>query len=484
MASLIPPAPNTSHIVVRGARVTFLGFVLRLGGRFPFLLIAGQLYGKQALGEFAYATALIELVGLLAGFGLRRTLLQSLAHADEVNRASAEALVLTLIASAIGAGVLMLFPQIAFPDHPGGIVPRVFPLVIIALVACDICIAALTHHHLMTPQVVARAIVEPWVLTIGAATLAFTTLKPDGLFIAYAAAMSAAAVTSLIYYARSYALRSLFDVRLQAIIQLVRLSIPVWLSDVIEVGQRRIDLLILGQITEPATVGLYYAGQQVATLVSRMRGSFEPIFTPVMAQLNAQQDKHNAAEQLDQVRFWLLCAQMAVLLALSLFAPSILSMIGPEFRSGATVMIFLLIAELFWGVLGIAELPLLFARAKSNLIIGVLAIAIEAGVAFALVPRWHGLGAALALCSAFLFAGVSKTICTAILLERSPRMGRLLLPMILAGGAAYVVGFTTNHVHFPLSMVVGIPAFLILYGGLLWRFAFEEGDRLLFRRLH
>jgi O-antigen/teichoic acid export membrane protein len=475
--------PSPDLTIVRGARTTFLGFVLRLGGRFPFLLIAGHFYGKEALGIFAYATAAVELVALIATFGFKRSLLLHLTQTKDTHRTAAEGLCFAMLAATLGAMLLMLLPNIIFPDSRVTLVMRLFPLVMLMIVLSDICLAALTHHHLMFPQVVARSIIEPWVLTLSAGALAFTSLKHEALFIAYALALCSAALVSLFYFSKRFQLRAVLAIRPANMIALARQSAPIWLADIVEVSQRRVDVLILGQLSNPATVGLYYAGQQVATLVSRMRGSFEPILTPVMAKLSAAQDRARAAQQLDQVRFWLFCAQLAVMLALSLYAKSIMTMIGPEFGSGATIMILLLLAELFWGVLGIAELPLLFARAKTNVVIGIIAIAIEIGAAFILIPRFSGTGAAIALCAAFLVAGAIKTILVAKLLDTAPHPARLLWPLVFGGLAVVPSYWLAGHIAFPLSMLAGIPLFLALYGLLLWHLAFTEPDRLLFRKL-
>ena len=39
--------------LARGGRINFMGFVLRLIARLPFLFIAGRMYGPEALGRFA-----------------------------------------------------------------------------------------------------------------------------------------------------------------------------------------------------------------------------------------------------------------------------------------------------------------------------------------------------------------------------------------------------------------------------------------------
>ena len=51
--------------LAKGGRTSFFGYVLRLAALFPFLFIAGRLYGAEALGRFAYATMVVELVAML-----------------------------------------------------------------------------------------------------------------------------------------------------------------------------------------------------------------------------------------------------------------------------------------------------------------------------------------------------------------------------------------------------------------------------------
>ncbi len=45
--------------LARGGRTNFFGFLLRLAARLPFLLIAGRIYGAEALGRFAYAILIV-----------------------------------------------------------------------------------------------------------------------------------------------------------------------------------------------------------------------------------------------------------------------------------------------------------------------------------------------------------------------------------------------------------------------------------------
>ncbi len=206
-------AAETAELA-RGGRTSFLGYVLRLAARFPFLFIAGRLYGAPALGRFAYATMVVELVAMLATLGLKRGLAEDMAMRgaaaapgageDAEAHALYDGLLLTVICAGIGAALLIAVPQIVFPS--GGVthLDRLFPLIIIAIVLSDVSLAGLAFRHDIGATVRARSLVEPWVLSIASLLLAFTLLKTDGLIIAYLLSMAAAALASLWPALRSF----------------------------------------------------------------------------------------------------------------------------------------------------------------------------------------------------------------------------------------------------------------------------------------
>ena len=51
--------------LARGGQANFLGFLLRLAARLPFLFIAGRLYGAAELGRFASALVVVELTAMI-----------------------------------------------------------------------------------------------------------------------------------------------------------------------------------------------------------------------------------------------------------------------------------------------------------------------------------------------------------------------------------------------------------------------------------
>ena len=473
-------SPATTATIIRGVRTTGLAFVLRLGGRLPFLLIAGWLYGVAPLGRFVSATMLVELVGVIATMGLKHGLTAHLTAATDKDTAASEGLCLGVAAAFLAALVLMKFPGFLFPFGARSWGERLFPFIMLFLVTSDILLVIMAYTHDLKSQVTARALVEPWVLTLVAGALAFTPVKYNGLLIAYVASQIA---TTAVF---AHAFRQKFQlvaVRIENIFRLMFGSLPLWAADAVEIGQRRVDFVILGHLSTPHAVGIYYTAFQVGTLVQKMRLSVEPILAPVMARLTLDQDRVDAAKQLDQIRFWLFCTQFGILLALGLQARTIMGSIGPAFGDGALVMILMLVAELIWGSFGIAEIPLLYARPKRNFLIGAVAIGVEVIVAVLLVPRYAAVGAACALISALALAALWKTLATAALLNAQPQFRRLMWPLA-AGAVGVAVSLAASHFALGLiAAVIGLLTFLAVYASLLWTFGFNDGDRLLFRRL-
>jgi O-antigen/teichoic acid export membrane protein len=103
--------------IAKGGRTNLLGFVLRLSGRIPFLLIAGRLYGADDLGRLASALVVIEFIALLATMGLKRGLARRLTEEREhPANAVADAMLICIVSGGVGALALFIFPAPMFPS--------------------------------------------------------------------------------------------------------------------------------------------------------------------------------------------------------------------------------------------------------------------------------------------------------------------------------------------------------------------------------
>ena len=299
MSSTAPGAGEDIAALARGGRTNFFGFLNRLAARLPFLFIAGRLYGPEALGAFAYAVIVMEFAAQLATLGLKRGLARELAATDQPHSCVvADAILAAFIASAVGTAILMLFPQAMFPA--GGVhgADWLLPMVIFGIAGADVALAALAYRHDIAATVRARAIVEPWTISIAAAlcVLFFPaaedgTRSRDGLIIAYVVSVVAGLIASLWPLYRSYGLPHGWKPHPARLLYVARQNMPLAAADAIEWGSRRLDIAILGLFVAPYYVGVYYVAQQVASLPQKLKTSFDPILAPVITQKLAEGDR-------------------------------------------------------------------------------------------------------------------------------------------------------------------------------------------------
>ena len=474
--------------LARGGRINFFGFILRLLARLPFLFIAGRMYGAEQLGRFAYAVLIVEFAAQLATLGLKRGLAQQLAKTDKPHVCVvADALLVAAIGSAIAMAILAAFPQAMFPNSEITGMEWALPITVFALAWSDICLAALAYRHDVASTVRARAIVEPWTISIAAFAWWFISDR-DGLIITYALSMIGAMIASVIPFLKSYGLPHGWRPDPGTLWHLARRNLPVAAADAVEWGSRRIDIAVLGLFFSPAIVGIYYVAQQVASLPAKLKTSFDPILGPVISRNLAEDDKTAVAKQVRQVGFWVIAAQGAVALALGIPGEAVMGLVGAGFVAGTAALGFLLAAEVVAATAAVSEAALIYCARHRNMAISVAMIVLEAGLAAGLILlmrswdwpiMWQATGPALALMLALAFASVVKSRLLARILKQPVSGWRW--PLIWAAAAAMVVGQLVILLPEWAEILFGIPAILVAFGTVMWVKGFGPEDRELFR---
>ena len=475
--------------LAKGGRTSFFGYLLRLAARFPFLFIAGRLYGAEALGRFAYATMVVELVAMLATLGLKRGLAEDMARRPDAEGAALfDALTAALVASLLGAAVLVAVPELVFPAtrlHP---LDRWFALVIPLIALADIALAGLAFHHDIGAQVRARSIIEPWVLSIAALALAFTAWKSDGMLIAYLLSMLAACFAAMAPALARFGWPRDWWPEPARIWRLIRTNVPLAGADLAEWGARRLDIFILGRFASAEIVGIYYVAQQIASLPQRLKSSFDPILGPVLARNLAAGNLAKVAGHVRQISFWVAAVQLGVVLAFGLVGKAAMGLFGPAFASGALVLVALLTVELFAAQAAVAEGALIYLARGRNLMWSIIGLAVQAGLSLLLVPMdgplgamiGGGVGAALALAIAALLQSVAKSRLLQGQLGHPVSGWRLSL--LLSALPILGLGLVVQRTPEPIQLTIGFFGLLGSYGFIIWRFGFKGADRLLFSR--
>ena len=478
--------------LAQGGRTNIFGFVLRLAARIPFLFIAGRLYGPELVGRFALAVVVVELAALIATLGLKRGLAQALSTATRPHAHVVwDAMVVALVVATFASAVLWLFPQAMYPNTPVVGLDRWLPLVIVAVAWSDVSLAALAYRLNVKAAVTARAVVEPWTISIAAWIFSFFTIR-DGLVLSYVASMVAALIASVVPFVRSYGFPRDWSPRLGELWALTRANVPLAGADALEWGSRNVDRFILGVLFEPKVVGIYYMAQQVASLPQKLKTSFDPILGPVITRSLASNDRAAVAAQVRQVAFWIIAAQAGLALMGSVPGEGVMGIVGPQFATGAAALAFLLFGEVFASTGAVCESALVYLARHRNLLISATMLAVQVALSFALVlgaraaglpQQWQAAQVALALMLSLAVTSVIKARLLGRLLTAPVSPLRRPFFVALGAGAATGAAFTLlPHSLEWAELLLGVPAMALVYAGVLWRRAFGPADRALFGR--
>ena len=498
-----PPAPPANsaesgdlQALARGGRTNFIGFLLRLAARLPFLFIAGRLYGAEALGRFASALVVVELAALLCSMGEKRGLAQRLSEGTgrQANLVF-DGMLVALILATLAAAFFWLVPAPLFPSGQYTQLDRLIVLAIPGYALTEIALAAQAYKFDITTSVRARAVVEPWTISIMAGALWFLPATSDsGLSLAYLMSIYAGLFTALWTFVRSYGLPRRWDPNPTRILPMIWRATPLALADAIEWGTRRVDIFILGLFAAPAAVGVYYVAQQVASLPQKLRTSFEPILGPVITRALRDKDYAAIARQVCQVGFWIIAAQAGIGLALGIPGEAILGLMGPGFVGGTAALGFLLAAEVVAATAVVSEAALIYVARVRNLSVSIFTICLQAGLTVLALEaigrmqiadpsRLDLYRAAAAAGALMLSLGVSSLI-KAVLLSKILRepVNNWRWALVWAAAAGIVVGQVVILLPEWMELAFGIPAILGVYGWVIWTRGFGPEDRVLFSR--
>ena len=158
--------------IAKGAGANFFGFIIRLGSRLPFLILAVALFGNELYGRYNYTITTIEICAAFATFGFKRSLFKFI-HDDEyagkysIEQVIISALLSSVLVSILFTGIIILSAEMLaflfdYPEMVPGL-KSLAPMVII-ITALDVILAGTRATRKMRYEVISRSLVEPYVL--------------------------------------------------------------------------------------------------------------------------------------------------------------------------------------------------------------------------------------------------------------------------------------------------------------------------------
>jgi O-antigen/teichoic acid export membrane protein len=365
---------GAGRTVLRGARASALGFVVRFGARILFLYLAGRLFGAALFGAYALATAAVELAVAIGGMGSKRLLFKRLD--EDAGRLPAHvlldvALLVMAVSFTLGAGFvlagLVLPAKLLAPEVALGLI--LLGPMIAGQALLDLMLAATRWTHAIRWEVASRSIVEPYATV--AVVLAAWELggRETGLLLSYWAGTLCALAYALIGARRCLGGLRLRTYRLPRgrLSTLLRDSAGATANDTLNALFGRIDMYLVGLFLGAAPAGIYGMARQIRTPVRQVRQSFDSLLNPVIARTLAVRGPAATGGATASASRLILAVQLPLLIVLVLAGEPLLNWIGPGFAAGYWALVLLGTAEAIQGAFGVSDLIVLYRRPLASL---------------------------------------------------------------------------------------------------------------------
>ncbi|GGD11917.1 oligosaccharide flippase family protein [Pyruvatibacter mobilis] len=396
LGSVLRGAASVLAIRVAGAGITFMSMVLlaRWMGAFEF-------------GIYAYVWTWVILLGTMAPLGLNTSVLRFIPEYVARRRwrrlwgllARANLIVLgsgLVVGAAAALTLLLLEPVIdAYYVMPFAVALIALPIFAMA----DIQESAARAFGWVTLAYIIPYVVRPLMLLGGIGALVLAGLSPDAvtamLAMTSACALGLALQASILFRGiRRTVPRA--RPRYHAAYWL-RISMPMLVFEGAYLLMSSTDVIMLGQIEDPASVAIYFAAARTASLIGFVYFAITARAVPKFSEINASGTRADLQAFLDGVNRMSFWPSIAGALALLSVGGYVLTLFGPGFDAGHIVLLILVMGYVARCTVGPLEY-LLSMTGKQMVATWVIctSAALNLGLNALLIPEFGTMGAAIA----------------------------------------------------------------------------------------
>src|SRR6266540_1643556 len=478
--------------LARGGGLNLLGQLCSQLAMLLITLLLARRLGRDDVGRYAQAFALLSLLALLSLSGLRTGLTRFVAVHLVAGRAGAVRGTVRLgvvlsggVAALLGVALLLAAPGLArglFHD-PGLALPlQVVALVLPAATFTDAALAATQGFRTMKPFALVGLVLEP-LLRVGLS--AALVMAGAGL----RGALAALLITRLVAAAvAAWALRRLLRrvgpaaPTFSGLRELLGFSMLSWGASLASSGLVWADTLLIGVLRSSAEVGVYNVATRLVTLATFVMPAINGAFGPRIANLHHRGDSDSLRRTYAVATSWILRLSLPGFVALLAFPDELLRLFGNGFREGAAVTAVLAVGKLADAGTGPCGLMLnMSGRPLWSTVNNLVALVLNVALNLWLIPAHGILGAAVAWALALGTVNFARVVQVWWVMGILPFDLGVLKGMV-AGAGALAAGLLARTwvtvAAVPLTTALGLVQIVAVYLGLLVLLGIGAEDRL------
>src|SRR6266540_3600957 len=476
--------------IARGGGLNLLGQVCSQVAMLVVTVLLARQLGREDVGRYAQASAILSLLGLVSLSGLRTGLTRFVAvHLAEGEAGALRGTVRLGIALTTGAAALLgLALYLAAPGLAhGAFHDQVLALVLPAATFTDSALAATQGFRTMKPFALVGLVFEP-LLRVGlSAALIAGGAGLGGALAAMAVSNLAAAA------AAAWALRRLLRRVAQAaptrarLRELLGFSLLSWGASLASSGLVWADTILIGALRSSAEVGVYNVATRLVTLATFVMPAINGALGPRIANLYHRHQTESLRRAYAVATSWILRLSLPGFVVLLAFPSQLLRLFGNGFREGAAVTAVLAAGKLADAGTGPCGLMLnMSGRPLWSTVDNLVALVLNVVLNLWLIPTHGILGAAMAWALALAIVNLARVVQVWCIMRMLPfDLG--VLKGVLAGAGALAAGLLARQwvamAAIPLATALGLVQVGVVYLALLAVLGIGAEDRLVLRTL-
>jgi len=475
--------------VARGATLVGLGLAFSALLQFGYVVLLGRHFGAGATGAFAFGFSLAVILATVGQFGAQETLLRYVAaYAGSRDDAHLAGLLRTAWAVGLTGSLVLTIVLYIAADWVAAVAGKPETAMVIEILAFSIpflaalVLAGATLHGRFR---VGRAYLVREGGRAFAPLLAVFLAILLGLSFQDFLVLAVVGFGSLAVIGSILAARALPRIRLgpryDALRSWISFSCAVVFIDVFRSSFGWIETIFLGFLAEAEMVGVYFAVFRTGLLITLALSAFNGILAPMAAELWQKRDREGLDRTFKLTTRWTLALVVPIGLLLVLLRSEIMSLFGPEFVAGQTVLLVVVVGRMVNGATGgVSRILLMTGHQKMELVNTMVAGMLLIGLLVLLIPRYGALGAAAAN------ATVVSTFSLLRLLQVKRSVGiqpytkayfKVILPSVLAYAGGFVLLGWINSISEVTKIGIIVFSFLGLYVITFVAQGLDEEDR-------
>jgi len=376
--------------------------ILRMGVGLLVGVWVARYLGPTQYGLMSYAASLVGLAGALSGLGIDTIVIRDLVrHPERSEEYLGTSFVLRFFSGIVCyLGVLVVVAVIKPDDFLTQIMVAIagWALTLSAFDAADLWFQSkvMSRYVVYAKSVgfLVTAVIRVILILSKASLLAFAVTNLVELAIGACGLL-------YVYSVKGGALRN-WKFSLPVAKELLSSGWPMLLGGVVSMVCLRIDQVMIGQISDTKELGFYAAAVRVAELWFFIPSAIIASVFPNIIKAK-EVDEAEFYKRLQKLFNFLAFAGYAVAIPVTFIGPFVINLLyGPAYSAAAPMLIILIWSDLFIN-LAMARGAYLFAMNWIWILfwVNVTAAVVNIGLNFILIPRYGGVGAAVASCISY-----------------------------------------------------------------------------------